>query len=110
MLYLSNKSHICNILSLFLALPAIKNSYLFRKAGCMLVSKIYEEVEEMYSFEADAFKLKYYIWFLRNFNYKVTENERSRFNKDIYEIIFDDIFVIVFTILYNKFISKDLLS
>lgn len=50
------------------------------------ISKIYEEVEEMYSFEADAFKLKYYIWFLRNFNYKVTENERSRFNKDIYEI------------------------
>lgn len=44
------------------------------------ISKMYKLVEKKYFYEANSFKLKYYIWFLRNYHCKIKKQEKEKYN------------------------------
>lgn len=50
------------------------------------IAKMEGMAKTAYPFEATAFKLKYYIWFLRRYNCKITKEEISRFHEEIVKV------------------------
>lgn len=47
------------------------------------ISKMEQLVKDSYPFEAEAFKMKYYIWFLRRYNIKISQKEKNKYINEI---------------------------